>query len=172
MPAHAVVEQEAVMEVLQRMSGGGDRLRTALDTGFVHMERNHPGLARYLSDELATLNDSATQTLSYFLALVIYMSFDQAFGSRLLPVSTEDIEEMLDRLITDGELRDATMRDVSYSEDLVALGQPSLIRLIRSEIDRAIDMAPDARSFKEAEPLYEALLVQILVLSHAVQWSN
>jgi hypothetical protein len=42
------------------------------------------------------------------------------------------------------------------------------MRLLREEIDRAIEQVPDSTAWKSVDPLYEVLLVQILVLSHAV----
>ena len=56
---------------------------------------------------------------------------------------------------------------MSYSEDAIAVGQPALIGLLRTEVDRAVQEQPDA-PWEALDPFYESLLVMVLVLTHAV----
>lgn len=168
MPPHARVDQAAITGVLERMSTGHDALQTTLDGGFRRMESRHPALAEYVALELDRLHGSAPQTLGYFLCIVVYLAFHDHFGARLGPIRETDIESTRARLITDGELRDAGTAGDSYSEDVIAVGQPALVRLLRTEIDRALAHAPGGKEWQEAEPPYEALLVEILALTHAV----
>jgi len=167
-PPHARVDQAAITHVLERMSTGHDALQGTLDGGFRRMEARHPALAEYVAAELSLLEGSAPQTLGYFLCIVVYLAFHDHFGERLGRVRHGDIESTRARLITDGELRDAGTAGDSYSEDVVAVGQPALVRLLRTEIDRALSGAPGGTEWQEAQPPYEALLVQILALTHAV----
>lgn len=167
-PEHSEVEQDALTGVLRRMTASNGALRVTLENGFRDMERRQPALAEFLSAELAELEHPAAQTLSFFLFVVVYLAFNDAFGPRLQPVSGAELDTTLSRLIADGELRHSGVARESYSEDLVALGQPALMRLLREEIDRAIEQVPDSNAWKSVDPLYEVLLVQILVLSHAV----
>ena len=142
LPDHAEVEQDALMSVLRRMTGSDDALRATLEHGFRDMELCQPALSRYVSSELAELEHPAAQTLSYFLFVVVYLAFKDAFGPRLQPIAAPEIETTLNRLITDGELRHSGIARESYSEDVVAMGQPALMRMLRREIDRAIDQIP------------------------------
>lgn len=168
-PSHARVAQGAITQVLERMSGGHAALQETLDGGFRRMEIQHPALAEFVAEELSLLEGSAPQTLGYFLFVVVYLAFHQEFGTRLGRVSASDLEVTRARLLTDGELRDAGTAGDSYSEDLVAVGQPALVRLLRTEIDRALSEAPGGAEWREAEPPYEGLLVEILVLTQAVR---
>lgn len=168
-PAHARVDQTAITNVLERMSGGHAALQGALDGGFRRMELRHPALADFVAEELSLLSGSAPQTLGYFLFVVVYLAFHQEFGERLGPLSEDALSLTRARLLTDGELRDAGTAGDSYSEDLVAVGQPALVRLLRTEIDRALSEAPGNADWREAEPPYEALLVEILGLTSAVR---
>lgn len=167
-PDHAEVEQDALTAVLRRMTASQGALRGTLEDGFRALEREQPALSEFLSAELAQLEHPAAQTLSFFLFVVVYLAFTDAFGPRVQPVSAAELDSTLCRLIADGELRHSGVAKESYSEDLVALGQPALMRLLREEIDRAIEQVPDRNAWKSVDPLYEVLLVEILVLSHAV----
>ncbi len=83
------------------------------------------------------------QGLAYFLAVLAYRSFEEAFGARLARIELRDISSMLARLITDSELRAQWASGVTYSEDAIAVGQPALVKVLREEIDRAAGDEPE-----------------------------
>jgi len=168
MPAHALVEQAAIATVLKRMAGDGPTLQRELDQGFRRMELRQPDLAAFLVDELSHVTEPAVQTLSYFLFVVIFEAFEEAFGARVGVIPDAELQQLARRLLTDGELRSSGQLGDSYSEDLVAMGQPALVHLIRQEVHRVIDEVRERPDWQEAEPLYEAILLEILALSHAV----
>lgn len=168
MPTHALVEDAAIARILKRMAGDGPTLQRELDRGFRAMELRQPALSAFLADELAHVSEPAVQTLSYFLFVVIHEAFVEAFASRLGVVSEPELRGLVRRLITDGELRSSGQLGDSYSEDLVALGQPALVRLVRQEVHRVVEEAEERPGWQQAEPLYEAILLEILALSHAV----
>ena len=168
-PPHARVEQAAITQVLERLSGGHAVLQDTLDGGFRRMELQHPALCDFVAEELSRIDGPAPQTLGYFLFVVVYLAFVEAFGPRLGALDDAAIELTRARLHTDGELRDAGTAGDSYSEDLVAVGQPALVRLLRTEIERALSEAPGGQEWRDAEPPYEALLIQILALTQAVR---
>jgi hypothetical protein len=167
-PEYARVSSDVLTSVLSRMLGEPARLTFALDAGFREMEREQPALATFVADEIAEISDPCLSALAYFLGVVLYLAFRDAFPGRLTAVQTREIKQMLDRLVTDGELRESGAAGRTYSEDAIAQTQPVLAALLRSEVERALEEAPPGASFHQMDEVYEALLVQLLVLSYAV----
>lgn len=165
-PAHAVVEQTVVTAILDRITPDITALRRGLDAGFHDIERTHPALSEFLADEIAKLESAAGQSLAYFLSVLVYLSFREAFGTRIAMISTRDVQRHHTHLITDGTLRHAGISHGTYSEDHITIGQPALVRMMRREIDRA--SSEDGIPWSALDPLFEALLVEVLLLSEAV----
>lgn len=162
-PQYAVVDEQVVAHVLRGLTASGE-LKHELSGAFRQLEVRQPALAECLGEELAEVERASTQTLTYFLFLVIYLCFEHAFGERLGTVTAAELDATIERLLTDGELRQQALREGSYSEDVVALGQPALVRLIDSELSRALA----AGGQRDAAPVFEALLIEILALTEAV----
>ena len=160
-PSYAVLAEEALARVLSPLSDHG-ALQENLDAAFRQLEREQPELATFLSDELTELGPQTAQALAYFLFLLVFRAFRDHFGARLPEVSAGEIEAALQRLLTDGEVRSQTCIAQSYSEDMVALGQPALMRVIQAELEQAPDDAG------ELSPIVQTLLVEIIALTHAV----
>jgi hypothetical protein len=150
------------------MLGEPARLTIELDVGFREMERQQPALSRYISDEIAEIADPQLSALAYFLGVVLFLAFREAFPARVLAVSSDEIRQVLDRLVTDGELRQTGAAGPSYSEDAIAQAQPVLASLLRDEIDRAVQETSENAAPLHVDSVYEALLVQMLALSYAV----
>jgi hypothetical protein len=165
-PAHAVVEQQTVTTILDRITRDITSLRRGLDSGFHDIERTHPELAEFLAAEIAELDSAAGQSLAYFLSVLVYLSFREAFGSRLASISSDDVKRLHEQLIADGTLRHSGISEGTYSEDHITIGQPALVRMVRREIDRA--SSEDGIPWSALDPLFEALLVEVLLLSEAV----
>lgn len=165
-PAHALVEQTVVNTILDRITLDITALRRGLDSGFHEIERTHPELAEFLAGEIALLDSAAGQSLAYFLSVLVYLSFREAFGTRLTVVSQGDVMRHQQHLIADGTLRHLGASRGTYSEDQITMGQPALVRMVRREIDRAA--AEDGIPWSALDPLFEALLVEVLSLSEAV----
>lgn len=165
-PAHAVVDQTIVNTILDRITLDITALRRGLDHGFHEIERTHPELAEFLASEIAQLDSAAGQSLAYFLSVLVYLSFREAFGTSLAIVSGDDVKRHHENLVTDGTLRHAGVSRGTYSEDQITLGQPALVRMIRREIDRAA--SEDGIPWSALDPLFEALLVEVMLLSEAV----
>ncbi|HEX4351575.1 MAG TPA: hypothetical protein VHZ95_01650 [Polyangiales bacterium] len=170
-PAHAQVGSAALREVLARLAGKPHTLSRALDAGFREMEARQPCLAKVIADELAELPGLRVQAVAYFLAVLVYRAFEEAFGVRMAAVQGRDLNHMLDRLIADGELRSSGAGGTSYSEDAIAIGQPALVGLLRQEIDRAVEETPNA-PWEALDTFYESLLVMVLVLTQSVAPSS
>jgi hypothetical protein len=160
-PGYAVVDKDAVARVLRRLTAD-DELTPRLEAAFRVLEAEQPALASFLGEELSELENQAAQALSYFLFLVAFLSFREAFGPRLARVTHEDVEIALDHLVADSEVRDRTGCAGSYSQDVVAAAQPALMSLVMGELD----MAPEGSG--DLDPLLQALLVQIVALTRCV----
>lgn len=165
-PSHAVIDQAIVNAILDRITLDISALRRGLDVGFHEIERTHPELAEFLAAEIAQLDSAAGQSLAYFLSVLVYLSFREAFGASLSVISHDDVQRHHRNLVTDGTLRHAGVSQGTYSEDQITMGQPALVRMIRREIDRAA--SEDNIPWSALDPLFEALLVEVLLLSEAV----
>jgi hypothetical protein len=166
-PEHARIAPNVLHVVLANMLQGRVALARVLDAGFREMEHRQPCLADFMANEVAELPGPRVQGLAYFLAILVFRAFEEAFGARLSNVRMPDVTRMLDRLITDSELRSEGAGGVSYSEDAIAVGQPALVGLLRSEVDRAVLEHPEA-PWEALDGFYESLLVMVLVLTQAV----
>jgi hypothetical protein len=166
-PPYAVVDEETVVQVVQRVTREDDAV-PVLEAAFDRLERRQPAMAGWLADELGSATELGAQTLTYFLFLIVFMSFDEAFGGRLAEVRRDDLARTFDRLAADGELRDATGPAGTYSEDAVSVSQPALMTLIHGEVERALDAAGQAGRQLDVDPIVQALLIEVLALSAAV----
>ncbi len=167
-PEFARVPPAVLTHVLSRMLGEPDALVHMLDDGFRRMERSQPSLAEFVSNELSQVDGPRISAVAYFLAVLVHQAFEEAFGQRLGRVQLSDLTQAVDRLVTDGQLRTQGGDTITYSEDAIAIGQPALVALLRSEIDRALDEAPEEARTLSVDALYEMLLVQLLALTSAV----
>jgi hypothetical protein len=158
-PAHATIDELTVASVIKDLLCG-DALRHELDATFRRLELHHPALAELVAGEVAEIDSAPGQALGYFLFLTVYLAFEQRFGVRLGPITHQQVDAALERLITDSEVREACAPS-TCSEDVLAIGQPALMQLIDRELRKA-------ENTEEMMPAFEALLVQLLVLSEAV----
>jgi len=158
-PGYAVVPEHAVLAVLREL-GDDDLLRSRLDREFRRLEAEQPTLADMLSSELTGM-DPAGQALAYYLFLTVCASFREAFGARLGEVGDLDLDRAIETLLADGEVRSQTCIAGSYSQDVVALWQPAVMRLVHAEIDAA-------RGAADADPVLQVLLVLVVALTRAV----
>jgi hypothetical protein len=158
-PGYAVVPEHSVLAVLREL-GDDDLLRTRLDRQFRRLEAEQPTLADMLSSELTGM-DAPGQALAYYLFLTVCAAFRDAFGARLGEVGDIDLDRAIETLLADGEVRSQTCIAGSYSQDVVALWQPAVMRLVHAEVDAAREAA-------DADPVLQVLLVLIVALTRAV----
>ena len=160
-PSYAAVPAQAVAVVLQRLTAAGS-LQHPLDVAFRRLESEQPELAGFIASELSELEQPEAQALGYFLFLTVYLAFEEAFHRRVRRLEPEDLDAALEQLVVDGEVRSQTCPAGSYSEDVVAVGQPALMDTIRGEIKAAAEKIP------EVDPILQALLVEVVALTQAV----
>ena len=166
-PGYARIMQGSVDGALSRIAHAHDGHERALRAGFLEMEQRQPALAAYVAHELSDLQLDEVQAQAYFLSVLVFRVFEEAFGPRLPRVELADINRALARLIADSELRAQHLRGATYSEDAIAVGQPALLCCLRAQIDRAIHDRPEL-AWESLDRFYESLLVMILVLTQAV----
>jgi hypothetical protein len=159
-PGYAVVPEHVVRAVLREL-GEDELLRVRLDREFRRLEAGQPTLADMLSSELHGIDEAAGQALVYYLFLTVCAAFREAFGARLGEVGDRDLDRAIETLLADGEVRSQTCIAGSYSQDIVALWQPALMRLVNAEIDASEDAA-------QVEPVLQILLVLVVALTRAV----
>ncbi|HKU40696.1 MAG TPA: hypothetical protein VJR89_21195 [Polyangiales bacterium] len=162
-PEYARISDRIVDEVRAQLLGAPGSLRAALDRAFHRMEHAQPAIASFVAHDLAEIDEAEAQGVGYYLAVLVVSAFEEAFGRRLGCVELADLQRALDCLIADGEVRESG--GAFYSEDALALGQPALISLLRSEIERTL---PAADGGGPLDTFYETLLVMILALTQAV----
>jgi len=166
-PGYARVAQSALDAALASITRAGEGQQRALRAAYLEMEQRQPSLAAYVAHELSELPLREVQTAAYFLAVLVYRAFTEAFGERLARVELRDINRALARLVADSELRAEHVRGQTYSEDAIAVGQPALLCCVRAQIERAVHSQPEL-AWESLDAFYESLLVMVLVLTQAV----
>lgn len=160
-PSYAVISADAIARVTGRLSDHRG-LQQRLDMAFRQLEREQPQLTGFLAAELNELEAQPAQALGYFLFVLVFLAFREGFGARLREVAAEDLRAALEHLLADGEVRSRACSAGSYSEDIVALGQPALMHVVQSELENAPDGAG------ELSPVVQSVLVEIVALTQAV----
>jgi hypothetical protein len=174
-PHYARVQSDVLREVRSRLLAE-QSLALALDSAFRAIERRQPAIANFIAHDLAGIDAPSAQGVAYFLSMMVVLAFEEAFGRRLACVELADLTLAVDRLLADGELRASGNAGRFYSEDMLALGQPAILKLLRAEFDVALNSLPanmdtqrDAADLADQlETFYQTLLVLTLALTSAV----
>lgn len=170
-PPHAVVSAEVVESVESELTDAHD-LEVRIDASFQDLQTSQPALFRYLSTELDGLSDETAQALVQFLGVSVLRAFHLAFGARLKALDETALHTAKALFDWDEELRRGAADEVLESDDVVAIGQPSLVSFVREQLDAALE--PD----EDGEPadvdldaialVYRAALIEIIALGQAV----
>jgi hypothetical protein len=160
-PSYAVVGADDLAAIVLLLAADAD-LKHKLAEAFRRLEHEQPALADLLSGELSALEEPAAQAQLYFLFLAAYMAFRAAFGPRLSSIEASDLGSIIERLVVDGEVRSQACPEQSYSEDMIAIGQPALMRFVYGELEDSKEDLGDTG------PILQVLLAEVLALTHAV----
>jgi hypothetical protein len=160
-PRWAAVPERAVTDALRQLTEDAG-MQPRLDAAWRRLEVEQPDLSAFVAEELSELEQPQAQALGYFLFVLVYVAFVEAFGRRLRELGGDELEGALAQLLADGEVRGAACRFGSYSEDAIALGQPALMALVRGEVEEAAQQQTDVDS------IMQVALVEIVALSAAV----
>ena len=167
-PTFARIEGD-MLAAVEEMFGDDDELQQELDQAFAVFERKQPAVADFLAGQLAETEDELLQSLGYYLAIAIFIAFDETFPTRLNEVSMDALAFYDATLQADEDYR-ASLEDSSIdTDDVVAMTQPSLVEFLQHHITEAVDQAEGEVDMDELEIIYRAILVQIVALSHGVR---
>src|SRR5712671_3442080 len=90
-PAYAQIAPSVLESVLVRLTGAPREQKRAFRTSFRVLEKRQPALADYMAAEVAQLHAVRVQSLAFYLAVLVYRAFEEAFGPRLARVELVDI---------------------------------------------------------------------------------
>ena len=173
-PDYARVQSDVLRQVRARLLAEPS-LAGTLDSSFRALERRQPAIASFVAHDLAGIDAPTAQGVAYFLSLLVVLSFEEAFGQRLGCIELADLTLALDLLLADGEVRARGSAGQFYSEDALAVGQPAILKLLRTELDVALHAMSgtagnerDAIESAQLEAFYQTLLVLTVALTHAV----
>lgn len=166
-PRYAVVDEEAIARLEETLEDE-ESLQESLDQGYRDLDAQQPVLSEWLADRVAEREDEFSQSLGYFLAIGVYLAFREAFGIRLLEVDETNLSVAIETFTLDEELRRDDPSEVLGSDEVIALGQPTLIEFIQHHMREAFAQAGDTVDPEGLEGVYRAVLVEIIALSQAV----
>ena len=168
-PRFARVEAEAVANVERSLGEDDETLQRTLDRGFRELSRRHPALAEWLSDVVADRRDELAQSLGYFLTVTVFLSFQEAFPTRLREVDRTGVEIAEQSLELDRSLRAEDGSEPFDSDDVVAMGQPAVLEFVHHHIAQAIEQGGEELDVDDLDRIYRAVLVEVIALTRAVQ---
>lgn len=168
-PRWAVVDDLAIDALEESLGEGEERLQETLDAGYRDMDRLQPRLAEWLAGQVSSKKDELAQSVGYFLAVTVYLAFKEAFPTRLDTVDEVSLRLAIDTLSADEELRANDPTEVLESDDVVAMGQPTLLGYVQHHFDEALAQADDDVDLEAFDVVYRAILVEVIALSHAVR---
>lgn len=167
-PDHAVVPPHTVDSLERSLDADETKLQDRLDGGYRELDRRQPALAAFLAEELGTVRDELVQSLGYFLTVTVYLAFKEAFPTRLHEVDAGSLTMALETLTADEELRANDPDEILDSDDIVAMGQPSVVAFVQHHVEEALEQSDGSADLDELERVYRSVLVEIIALSHAV----
>ncbi len=167
-PKYAVVDAGFVDAVEQTLDAESEDLQGWLDRGFAELDRRHPAIGEWAAAALAETHDELVQSLGYFLTVVVYMTFREAFPRRLSDIDDAALHLAEGTLSADEELRENDPSEILDSDDVVAMGQPAVVAYVQHHVGEALEQAGEDISLEQLDRVYRAVLVLVITLSHAV----
>ena len=168
-PSYAKVAAHAIESVREGLADDDDEARTQLDEAFERFERTQASLAAHVAEALSKPLDETALALGYFLALAVWLAFEQAHGRHIDEVKDEELEATDQLLSLDEELRRADPAEALDSDDVIAMEQPHLLEFVHEHIDATLEAHADSIDVDDVHSVYRLVLVEVLALSYAVQ---
>lgn len=166
-PSYARVPASALESVRLSLAEDEDEARIQLDEAFDRFEEEQPCLSAHIGDVLNAPLDETVLALGYFLALAVWLAFEQAHG-QLDEVSAESIGATLELLGLDEELRRADPTESLDTDDIVAMEQPHLLEFVYEHVNATLEANAPHIEVDDIDVIYRVILVEILALSYAV----
>ena len=160
---------EAIESVRSGLAEDDDEARAQLDDAFERFEREQPTLAGYLAETLGNPLDDTALALGYFLALTVWLSFENAHGGSIRAVQESDISATDQLLTLDEELRRTDPDEALDSDDVIAMEQPYILEFVHEHIDATLEAHADEINVDDVHAVYRTVLVEVLSLSYAIR---
>lgn len=169
MSSFARVSAHAVERVRESLSDDDDEARSQLDAAFARMERRQPAISSHVGEVLGRPLDETALALGYFLALSVWLAFEEAHADHIDEVSAEAIGETEQLLMLDEELRKSDASDPMDTDDVVAMEQPAIMEMVHEQISTTLESHGTDVDLEDVQVVYGLILVVLLSLSYAVQ---
>ena len=140
MPLFAQLPLSALIEVEDWLGSDEHDAEQRLNALFERFEREQPMLAARTGAALVRQRDEVAMALGYFLSLVIWLAFDNSFGTSLSPINDTAIDSVYEAFALDEELRGQDPNEVVESDDVVAMEQPHALAFIQEHVDAALEV--------------------------------
>lgn len=159
----------AALDTIREALSDDDSAREYLDEAFERFERKQTALSSFVSEALNRPLDETALALGYFLALAVWLSFEQTHGEHLNEISTDELLATDQLLELDEELRRADPAESLDSDDVIAMEQPHLLEFVHEHIDATLDAHAEQIDVDDVHTVYRMILVQLLALSYTVE---
>jgi len=183
-PDYAIVHEAALRRIEEGLAVEAAQGAEAMDEAFARFEETQPEVAARVQEVLERPLDETALALGYFLAIAVWMAFDDAFKERLGQVSCDAWRATVDAFALEEDLR-RTDPDEHPELDLVlALEQPDVVAFVHEHIDAAqgtghtlADVSDRGLSGEtddvdvdaaDVQLVLRTILLETLALSHAV----
>ncbi len=159
----------ALEAVRDSLADDDDEARAQLDDAFERFERTQPTLAAYVAEALGRPLDETALALGYFLALAVWLGFEQAHNEHIDEVGEDELAATEELLALDEQLRRADPAEALDSDDVVAMEQPHLLEFVHEHVDATLEAHADEIDVDDVHVVYRLVLIEVLALSYAVQ---
>jgi hypothetical protein len=168
-PPYARVPAFALDAVREGLADDDDEARQQLDEAFERFERTQPTLAAHIAEMLGRPLDETALALGYFLALAVWLAFEQVHGEHIDQVTDAELVATDELLSLDEDLRRADPAEALDSDDVIAMEQPDLLEFVHEHVDATLEAHAEDIDVDDVHAVYRLVLVEILALSYAVQ---
>lgn len=168
-PPYARVPAFALEAVRDGLADDDEEARQQLDEAFERFERTQPTLAAHVAEVLGRPLDETALALGYFLALAVWLAFEQVHGAHIEEVTDDELAATDELLTLDEELRRSDPAEALDSDDVIAMEQPDLLDFIHEHVDATLEAHAEDVDVDDVHTVYRLVLVEILALSYAVE---
>ena len=169
-PSYARIPTHALDALRAQLSESDDAAtRQQLDEAFGRYEQRQPALAAHLAATLARPLDETALGLGYFLAIAVWLGFEQVHGNHVTEVGEQELTATRELLELDEQLRRSDPSDVLETDDVVAMEQPELLEFVHDHVDITLENHAEDIDVDDVHEVYRAVLTEILALSYAVE---
>ncbi len=168
-PSYARVPAHVLETLRAGLADDEGETRSELDDAFERFERHQPALAAHVADALGRPLDETALGLGYFLTLAIWLSFERVHREHLTQIKEQEITATQELIALDEQLRRNDPSDGLETDDIVAMEQPDLLEFVNEHLDNTLENHADEIDVDDVHEVYRVLLLEILVLSYAVE---